>query len=133
MTNPLNPLALTRELLAMNTVNPPGNERDCAEFLGSMLERGGFEIEYFEFDEKRTSLIAALHGAGGETPICFTGHMDTVPLGNVPWRSDPFAGESDGDKLYGRGASDMKSGVAAMIAAALRIAGAPGRNAGLVL
>ncbi|MCP4688301.1 MAG: M20 family metallopeptidase [Desulfobacterales bacterium] len=133
MTNPLNPLALTHELLAMNTVNPPGNERDCAEFLGSMLERVGFEIEYFEFDEKRTSLIAALHGAGGEAPICFTGHMDTVPLGNVPWRSDPFAGESDGDKLYGRGASDMKSGVAAMIAAALRIAGAPGRNAGLVL
>ncbi len=133
MTNRLNPLTLTRELLALNTVNPPGNERDCAEFLGKLLEEGGFDVRYFEFDDKRTSLVASLDGAGSKPPICFSGHMDTVPLGNVPWRSDPFAGESEGDKLYGRGSSDMKSGVAAMMAAALRISELPGGDAGVVL
>ncbi len=133
MTKRLNPLTLTRKLLALNTVNPPGNERECAEFLGKLLEGGGFDVRYFEFDDQRTSLVAALEGSGDKAPICFSGHIDTVPLGNVPWGSDPFAGESEGDKLYGRGSSDMKSGVAAMVTAALRVAESPGGGAGVVL
>lgn len=126
--------SLTRKLLAFQTVNPPGDERDCARFLGGLLEAAGFATSYYEFADKRATLIARLNGGGGEKPpICFTGHLDTVPLGAAAWARDPFAGESDGDKLFGRGSSDMKSGVAAMVSMALELARLPARRAGLML
>ncbi len=121
MGAPLDALSLTRKLLSFNTVNPPGRERECAEFLGKILEQEGFKIGYHEYEERRTNLIASKEGAGDKSPICFTGHMDTVPLGATPWCRDPFIGEMQGDKLYGRGSSDMKGGIAAMVLAALRL------------
>jgi succinyl-diaminopimelate desuccinylase len=125
--------ALTRELLAFNTINPPGMERACAKHLGALLERAGFRVAYHEFAEARTSLIAHIGLADGKPPICFTGHIDIVPLGNARWTRDPFAGESDGDKLYGRGSTDMKSGIAAFIVAACELAPELARGPGLVL
>ena len=122
MKTDLDPLSLTRELLAFNTINPPGVERNCAEYVGQLLEDGGFKVDFYEFDESRTSLIARMEGSEKKAPICFTGHLDTIPLGAKRWSKDPFKGEVDGDKLYGRGSSDMKSGVAAMIVASLRLA-----------
>ena len=76
----LDPRRLTRELLAFDTVNPPGMERACARHLGALLEGAGFRTEYHEYAEGRTSLIARI-GSGDGKPICFTGHMDVVPLG----------------------------------------------------
>jgi succinyl-diaminopimelate desuccinylase len=127
------PLKLTRKLLSFDTVNPPGNERDCARFLGDLLEAGGFSVSYHEFDEKRTNLVARKMFKNDRPPICFTGHLDTVPLGLADWSRDPFVGELEGDKLYGRGSSDMKSGVAAMVLAALAIAGRSGGSSGVSL
>jgi succinyl-diaminopimelate desuccinylase len=124
---------LTRKLLSFNTTNPPGEERDCAHFLGHLLGDAGFEARYYEFADKRTTLIARLTGIGERLPICFTGHLDTVPLGPTVWARDPFAGETGGDKLYGRGTSDMKSEVAAMTLMALRLARRPRPKAGLTL
>jgi acetylornithine deacetylase/succinyl-diaminopimelate desuccinylase-like protein len=60
--------------------------------------------------------------SAGRKPLCLTGHIDTVPLGTVPWTRDPFAGETDGDRLYGRGSTDMKAGVAAIVVVALELA-----------
>jgi succinyl-diaminopimelate desuccinylase len=117
------PRALTRELLAFNTINPPGMERACARRLGQLLEDAGFRIAYHEFADARTSLIAMMGGARSEkAPICFTGHIDTVPLGAARWSRDAFAGETDGDRVYGRGSTDMKSGLAAIVCAALELA-----------
>ena len=90
--------------------------------MGGLLEGAGFELRFYEFAENRTTLIARLAGSGDRLPICFTGHLDTVPLGASSWTQDPFAGERDGDRVYGRGSSDMKSGAAAITAMALRIA-----------
>ena len=118
----LNSLSLTRKLLAFDTVNPPGQERACAQFLGKILEDGGFETNFFEFGDGRTNLVARITGVGDTPPICFTGHIDTIPLGAIPWTKDPLKGEIEGDRIYGRGASDMKGGVAAMVIAGLRIA-----------
>ncbi len=118
----LDPRALTRELLAFNTINPPGMERACARHLGALLEGAGFRVGYHEFAEARTSLIAQIGGGAKKPPICFTGHIDTVPLGAAHWSHDAFAGETDGDRMYGRGSTDMKSGVAAFIAAAVELA-----------
>ncbi|MAM85147.1 MAG: acetylornithine deacetylase [Acidobacteria bacterium] len=130
---PVDPVAYTCDLLRFNTINPPGEERTCAHHIGRLLENGGFRVAYHEFAEKRTSLIAQLDGSSDEPPICFTGHIDVVPLGMAPWHYDPFTGECHGDKLYGRGSTDMKGALAAMVLAALRLAGLPERKAGLVL
>jgi succinyl-diaminopimelate desuccinylase len=129
----IDPRALTRELLAFNTINPPGMERACARHLGSLLEGAGFQVAYHEFAEARTSLIATLGGSEARAPICFTGHIDTVPLGAARWTRDAFAGETDGDRLYGRGSTDMKSGIAAFVAAAVELAPRLQRGPGLTL
>lgn len=127
------PRALTRELLAFNTINPPGMERACAHLLGAMLQDAGFRTEYHEFAEGRASLIARIGSGNGKPPLCFTGHIDTVPLGAAHWHHDAFAGDTDGDKLYGRGSTDMKSGIAAFVCAAIELAPHLARTPGLVL
>src|SRR5690349_23969434 len=111
-------VALTRELLAFDTINPPGRERDCARHAGSLLEQWGFRIEYHEYAPGRTSVVARAGGSEAKAPLCLTGHLDTVALGARQWSKDPFAGETDGERLYGRGSSDMKAGVAAILLAA---------------
>jgi succinyl-diaminopimelate desuccinylase len=127
----MNAVELTRELVRIDTINPQSPERPCADRVGKLLEEAGYRVAYHEFAPGRTSLVAGL--GGGEAPICFVGHLDTVPLGAAPWSKDPFGGELDGGRLYGRGSSDMKSGVAAIVEAALRLAKTPLPKAGIVL
>jgi len=129
----LDAVALTRDLLQFDTINPPGLERDCAQRAGRLLEDWGFSVEFHEYEKDRTSVIARAGGSDKKAPLCLTGHLDVVPLGTRKWSRDPFAGEADGDKLYGRGASDMKAGVAAMLAAAASFSGKLNNTAGLVL
>lgn len=128
--NPADAVSLTRDLVRYRTVNPPGAERDCARYAGSLLEEWGFSVEYHEYAEGRASVIARAGGSASKPPLCLTGHLDVVPLGARTWTKDPFAGETDGDRLYGRGTSDMKAGVAAMLLAARafarKLAGTPG-------
>jgi succinyl-diaminopimelate desuccinylase len=123
-------VALTRELLRFDTVNPPGQERACARHAGALLEQWGFRVDYHEYAEGRTSVVARAGGSEAKPPLCLTGHIDTVALGTARWTRDPFAGETEGDRLYGRGSSDMKAGVAAILlaarAVAKRLPGTPG-------
>jgi succinyl-diaminopimelate desuccinylase len=128
-----NAVDLTRELLRFDTVNPPGRERDCAHRAGSLLKEWGFSVEYFEYEEGRTSVVARIGGSDGRAPLCLTGHLDVVPLGTRKWSKDPFSGEADGDKLFGRGSSDMKAGVAAMLIAARNLSKHLSNTAGIVL
>src|SRR5712691_13135873 len=115
-------LELTRSLLRFDTINPPGRERDCARHAGALLADWGFHVDYHEYAEGRTSVIARAGGSPSKAPLCLTGHLDVVPLGARAWTRDPFEGETDGDKLYGRGSSDMKAGVAAILLAARSMA-----------
>lgn len=126
------PVALSQLLVRYQTVNPPGDETDCAHYLGDMLEAAGFEVAYVDAGERRTNVVARL-GNGSGAPLCFTGHIDTVPLGAQPWSVDPFGGDVVDGKLYGRGASDMKAGVAAFVAAAIDQAAALAEGSGVVL
>jgi succinyl-diaminopimelate desuccinylase len=123
-------ISLTRSLLRFDTVNPPGRERDCARYAGGLLEEWGYRVDYHEYADSRTSVIARAGGSDAKAPLCLTGHLDVVPVGARAWTHDPFSGESAGDRLYGRGASDMKAGVAAILLAARamakRLAGTPG-------
>ena len=111
-------VALARDLLRFDTVNPPGRERDCAHMVGNLLQEWGFSVEYSEYEKDRTSVIARAGGSDAKAPLCLTGHLDVVPLGTRKWSKDPFSGETDGELLYGRGSSDMKAGVAAILIAA---------------
>ncbi|MFN3926148.1 MAG: M20 family metallopeptidase [Pseudanabaenaceae cyanobacterium] len=131
--NSPDPIQLTRALLNFNTINPPGLEYNCAQYLAGMLSAVGFQVASYEFAPQRTSIIARLQGVSDRPPLCFTGHLDTVPLGATPWQYDPFAGETAGDRLYGRGATDMKGGVAAMVATGIQLGQLPELKAGLVL
>jgi succinyl-diaminopimelate desuccinylase len=124
---------LARDITALNTINPPGQEQACAHLLGALLEDAGFTTEYYEFADTRSTLIARLKGTSDSLPICFTGHLDTVPLGATPWTKDPFNGETDGDKLFGRGISDMKAGVAAIVRAAMDLGNQGTPRAGMTL
>jgi succinyl-diaminopimelate desuccinylase len=123
-------VGLTKSLLRFDTINPPGRERDCARFAGAMLQELGFTVDFHEYEDTRTSVIARLGGSPAQAPLCLTGHLDVVPLGSRAWSKDPFSGETDGDRLYGRGSSDMKAGVAAILLAARamakKLAGTPG-------
>ena len=128
----LNPVELTQELIRFNTVNPPGNEDQICEYLQKILESAGYECRKVEFAPRRTSLVAKIGSCSASKPsICFTGHVDVVPLGARPWRFEPFAGVIDDGKLYGRGSSDMKSGVAAFVVAAIQMAQEAKRGAGV--
>ena len=133
MAENLSALELTQALVRFDTINPPGNERLCAEHLGSILDDAGFAVSYHEFAETRTSLVARIGGDADAKPVCFTGHIDTVPLGAAPWSVDPFAADIADGKLYGRGTSDMKSGVAAFVVAAIRLARELETGPGMVL
>ncbi len=133
MQQSLDPVELTRTLVAFNTINPPGNERPCAEYLGRLLEEGGFSVTYHEFADRRTSLVARIGGSPDKPPLCFTGHIDTVPLGAAPWSVDPFAGEIADGKVYGRGTTDMKAGVAAFVVAVMQLAPLLSTGPGVVL
>ena len=130
MTTQWNAVELTRQLVRMNTINPPGREEPCARYLGALLDSAGFHARYHSFGDGRVSLVATLGRSASKAPVCFTGHIDTVPLGAAPWRMDPFAADTDAGKLYGRGSSDMKCGVAAFTVAARNMArhlsGTPG-------
>jgi succinyl-diaminopimelate desuccinylase len=113
----IDPIELTQELIRVRTINPPGEEDACARWLGGILEQYGFSIHLHSFGPRRYNLIAEYSGEGSGPWLGFSGHLDTVPLGDAPWMRDPFAADIEGGLLYGRGSTDMKSGVAAFIAA----------------
>lgn len=115
----IDPILLCRELISHNTVNPPGDEAPVAKILGTLLAEHGFEISYQEFGPNRLHLVAEKGLSENLAPLVLSGHLDTVPLGDKPWTADPFSGICREDKIFGRGSSDMKSGVAAMTVAAI--------------
>jgi succinyl-diaminopimelate desuccinylase len=130
---PIDPVELSRELIAFNTINPPGNELACIRHLERLLAGAGLETSLQRFAPDRANLIARIGGADDKPPLCFTGHVDTVPLGNAPWSVDPFAGEIIDGKMYGRGTTDMKCGVAAFVAAVGNMAEQLRGTSGVVL
>lgn len=128
-------LELARQLLGFNTINPPGSEADCMRFFADWLDDSGFEVSLSSFGEGRCNLIASLPGAKSGKPLAFTGHLDTVPLGNARWQYDPFGSQMEDGRLYGRGSSDMKAAIAAFAVACVhqREAILAGRGAVLLI
>src|SRR5581483_8522809 len=106
---------LALDLLRFNTDNPPGNEAEIAAFLAKHLRGLGMETEIQEVQPGRANVLGRLGAAGARPHLILNGHTDTVPAGGG-WTRDPRGEVADG-RLYGRGSSDMKGGIAAMLAA----------------
>jgi len=112
-----------RELLRFDTVNPPGAERPAIEFLRSRFEDAGFEcLELWREDESRPNLVARLKGESPGPTLGYVGHVDTVLASPAEWTRDPWSGDVADGQVWGRGALDMKSQVAAEVVAATALA-----------
>ena len=111
-------LELALELMRRHSVTPA--DGGCQELLGGLLEDAGFSVEHMPFG--KVSNLWARHG--GDSPVlCFAGHTDVVPPGPLDaWEHNPFEPELQDGWLKGRGAADMKSGIAAMIRAGIGFA-----------
>jgi len=106
-------LALARDLIARKSVTP--EDGGCQAMLAARLERSGFRCEPIQFGE--VSNLWARRGTGAPV-VCFAGHTDVVPTGPLSeWHSDPFVPTIRDGKLFGRGAADMKSSIAAFVVA----------------
>jgi succinyl-diaminopimelate desuccinylase len=118
---------LLTEFVQLPTVNPPGDEKLAADWLATQLERMGFRPDVEDLGGNRANIVSVLKGSGEKPALVFNGHLDVVPPGDLPWSYAPFSGVQVNGRLYGRGSSDMKSGLMAMVLAAdaLRRADAP--------
>ena len=105
-------LAHFKELLRIDTTNPPGNERAAADYLARVLDREGIPYRIVESEPTRASLVARLAGSGKKAPLMLNGHLDVVPVERERWRHDPFGAEEHEGCIWGRGAVDMKNMVA---------------------
>ena len=119
-TMPADPIAIARDLIRCRSVTP--EDGGALGFLQGLLEQAGFTVQRTIFTEPGTAPIDNLYARIGvaKPNLLFAGHTDVVPPGNeATWSHPPFAGEVAGDMLYGRGAVDMKGGIACFVAAAL--------------
>ncbi len=126
---------LLRSLVQIPSRNPPGEERELAAYVATWLQEQGVDATLVpEPYAHRPQVVARLRGDDGAPTLVLNGHLDTVPLGEeARWSVDPFGGEARAGRLYGRGACDMKGGLAAMMLAAKTIAEGGGRRRGNLL
>ncbi len=108
-----------QRLIQINTYNPPGNEMDLAVEIEKYLKEGNINCEIFDIGNNRANLIARLNDNFSGKNLLYNGHMDTVPPGNEEeWKHPPLSGFIKRNKImFGRGTTDMKAGLAAMIVA----------------
>ena len=110
---------LLQELIRFDTTNPPGNETACIEFVRAQLEDAGCETTIYGKDPTRPNLVSRLAG-GDAPPLLLQGHVDVVTTAGQAWTYPPFEGRLEDGHVWGRGALDMKAGVAMLVHAFLR-------------
>ena len=113
-------MQLLQDLIRFDTTNPPGNEAECVAYIDQLLIAAGFQPVLLGCHPDRPNLIARLPGRGDAPPLLLHGHVDVVTTSGQKWTHPPFEGRVADSCVWGRGALDMKSGVAMMLAALLR-------------
>jgi acetylornithine deacetylase/succinyl-diaminopimelate desuccinylase-like protein len=114
------PAELLQNLIRFDTTNPPGNEAACIAYINELFTKAGFQTNILAKDQNRTNLIARLKGQGNAPPLLLYGHIDVVTTAKQEWTYPPFEGKIIDGYIWGRGALDMKGGVAMMLAALMR-------------
>ena len=110
-------VSLTQSLIKIDSQNPTSTEKEIISFIADWLSGYGIPYELQEVQKNRSNLIVKIKGAARRPPVVIVAHTDTVPIGEG-WKEKPLGGEIRDGKIYGRGASDMKSGLAAALYAA---------------
>lgn len=111
-------IRLASELVKIPSENPPGEEEDTAAFIGEYLKGLGLSVEVYDNLPKRPNVVARLRGSEGAPVLMFNGHLDVVPAGErSSWSFNPYSGIVRDGRLLGRGAADMKGGLASMLVA----------------
>jgi acetylornithine deacetylase/succinyl-diaminopimelate desuccinylase-like protein len=113
---------LLRELIRFDTTNPPGNEAECVAYLHNLVEEAGIDARIVAVADERSNLVARVAGTGEAPPLLLYGHVDVVTTERQQWTRPPFGGELVDGTVWGRGAIDMKGGVAMLVDAFLRAA-----------
>jgi len=111
---------LLQDLIRFDTTNPPGNEAACVTYIDGLLREAGFDTTLLARDHNRPNLITRLKGEGKAPALLLYGHVDVVTTANQEWTHPPFEGKVVDGYVWGRGALDMKGGVAMMLAALLK-------------
>ena len=114
------PAELLQNLIRFDTTNPPGNERPCIRYINGLLRESGIRGNIVARTARRPNIFARLKGEGKAPPLLLYGHVDVVTTSGQKWTYPPFEGRIVDGYLWGRGALDMKSGVAMMLAAFLK-------------
>ena len=116
-------IKLLADLVKIPSPNPPGDARDIAHFLERTMREKGLHADLYPVEENYVSVVVRIKGTGGGKSLLLNSHIDTVPIGDrAKWTLDPLSAEVQNGKMYGRGSTDCKSGVAAMILAAEALA-----------
>jgi acetylornithine deacetylase/succinyl-diaminopimelate desuccinylase-like protein len=121
---------LLRQLIRVDTTNPPGNETAAAELLRDYLEGAGVECELYARVPERANLVARIRGTGAGPSLAFLSHTDVVLADPEEWQRDPFGGDLVDGEVWGRGALDMKGEVAASAVALATLAREGWRGSG---
>jgi acetylornithine deacetylase/succinyl-diaminopimelate desuccinylase-like protein len=116
-------------LIRFRTVNPPGNERECQQWLADYLSDAGLDVELDGAEPERPNLVATYRGGDGPT-LGYLSHVDTVLADAEDWTADPWGAELRDGFLYGRGTIDMKNQTAAEAVAAAHLARSGARFGG---
>lgn len=114
------PVEILQSLIRFDTTNPPGNEADCVAYVNSLLSEAGFTTTLLAKTPNRPNLITRLKGRGSASPLLLYGHVDVVTTLGQAWTHPPFEAKIVDGYVWGRGALDMKGGVAMMLAAFLK-------------
>src|SRR5687767_13024399 len=101
-------LGFLKDLIRIDTTNPPGNERPAADYVAAVLARDGIDATIVESQPTRASLVARLRGNGNRPPLLLNAHLDVVPADAEHWTHPPFAAEEADGFIWGRGTLDMK-------------------------
>ena len=114
---------LLQQLIRFDTSNPPGQERECALWIKSLLDSHGIDNQILHPPGKpdRCSVVARIAGRGKAPPLLLQGHTDVVSVHGQRWSRDPFKGETADGCVWGRGAVDMKGGLTMMLHTMLRV------------
>lgn len=107
---------LCRQLVQIPSENPPGDTREIVRFLVSLFEKKGLDQTVYAPQDQMPNFVARIQGQGKGKRLVLNGHIDTYPVGErATWSRDPFGGDIEDGKIFGRGVSDMKAGDTASI------------------
>jgi acetylornithine deacetylase/succinyl-diaminopimelate desuccinylase-like protein len=114
------PEEILQRLIQFDTTNPPGNEEKCISYINDLLTEFDIRSTIVSKSPKRPNLIARLKSQGHASPLLLYGHVDVVTTKGQKWKHPPFHGKIVDECVWGRGALDMKGGIAMMLSAVLR-------------